>query len=144
MFKLLFVAAFLAAFSVFAGEISDVDIATYELDGKNGQPSNMQIRLSKANGKWVMEGKEGISAWKNISCDAGCEFRVSSIDERAVYLSEFPDGMQRRFDIACIQNVANAFCRLVKKDDSSKGGYALVALVTGKPVAISLRRLAKP
>jgi hypothetical protein len=145
MFKLLLIAAvFLAPLSALAGEISDIDIATYELAGKNNQPSNMQIRLSKTNGKWVMEGKQGSASWKNISCDSGCDYSASSSAEMAAYLSVFPDDMQKRFDIACIQNVANAFCRLTKKDDSSKGGYALVALVTGNPVPLSLKRLTKP
>ncbi len=145
MSKLLLIAiAFLAPLSAFAGEISDFDIATYELTGKNGQSSDMQMRLSKTSGKWVMEGREGSASWKNISCDSGCDYRASSTAERASYLAVFPSEMQKRFDIACIQNVANAFCRLTKKDDSSKGGYALVGLVTGKPVPLSLKRLTKP
>ena len=145
MSKLLLIAiAFLTPLSAFAVEISDFDIATYELTGKDGQSSNMQMRLSKNSGKWVMEGREGSAAWKNISCDSGCDYRMSSTAERAAYLAVFPGEMQKRFDIACIQNVANAFCRLTKKDDSSKGGYALVALVTGKPEPLSLKRLTKP
>jgi hypothetical protein len=145
MYKLLLIAvAFLAPLSALAGEISDIDIATYELAGKNNQPSNMQMRLSKVNGKWVMEGKQGGASWKNISCDNGCDYRASTTAEVTVYLSAFPDDMQKRFDIACIQNVANAFCRLTKKDDSTKGGYALVALVTGKPVPLTLKRLTRP
>ena len=91
-----------------------------------------------------MEGKQGSDSWKNMSCDSGCDYRASSTAEMAAYLSVFPNDMQNRFDIACIQNVANAFCRLTKKDDSSKGGYALVALVTGKPVPLTLKRLTKP
>ena len=145
MSKLLLIAiAFLAPFSALAGEISDFDIATYELTGKDGQSSGMQMRLSKMNGKWVMEGREGSASWKNISCDSGCDYRASSSAESTAYLAEFPSEMQKRFDIACIQNVANAFCRLTKKDDSSKGGYALIALVTGKPVPLSMKRLTKP
>lgn len=81
MLKLLFIAlALLAPFSAFAGEISDFDIATYSLTGKDGQPSGMQMRLSRLDGKWVMEGKgkESTDSWKNISCDSGCEYRVST------------------------------------------------------------------
>jgi hypothetical protein len=52
--------------------------------------------------------------------------------------------MQNRFDIACIQNMASAFCRLTNKENPSQGGYALVALVTGKPVPMSLQRLTRP
>ena len=145
MSKLLLIAvALLAPLSALAGEISDFDIATYELTGKDRQSRDMQIRLSKTNGKWVMEGREGSASWKNINCESGCNYRASSTAERAAYLAVFSGEMQNRFDIACIQNLANAFCRLTKKDDSLKGGYALVALVTGRPVPLSLRRLTKP
>lgn len=145
--KLLFVAfVFLAPFFAFAGEISDFDIATYSLTGKDGQPSGMQMRLTKTNGKWVMEGKEKgtLAPWKNISCDTGCEYRASTNAELKTYLLSFPGDMQTRFDISCIQNMANAFCRLTKKDDPSKGGYSLIALVTGKPMPMSLQRLTRP
>lgn len=130
----------------FAGEISDFDIATYSLAGKNAQPSGMQIRLSKPNGKWLMEGKgkDSNAPWKNISCDTGCEYRASTISEHGAYLASFPGGMPKQFDIACIQNMANAFCRLTNKNDASKGGYALIALVTGTPVPMSLQRLTRP
>jgi len=147
MFKLLLssISMFLSI-TTYAGEISDFDIATYSLTGKNGQPSGMLMRLTKVNNKWVMEGKENGSnaPWKNISCDKGCEYRASTKVEKDTYLSLFPNNMQKRFDISCIQNVANAFCRLTKKNDSSKGGYALIALVTKKPVPMSLRRLTRP
>jgi hypothetical protein len=144
--RLLIALALLLPLLAFAGEISDFDIATYSLTGKDGQPSGMEMRLSKANGKWVMEGKsKGSTApWKNISCDPGCEYRASTNSEQMAYLASFPGDMPKQFDIACIQNVANAFCRLTKKDDASKGGYALIALVTGKPVPMSLKRLTRP
>lgn len=147
MLKLLFIAlALLAPFSVFAGEISDFDIATYSLTGKDGQPSGMQMRLSRIDGKWVMEGKgkEPTDSWKNIICDSGCEYRVSTNLEQEAYLSSFPGDMPKQFNIACIQNMASAFCRLTKKNDASKGSYALIALVTGKPVPMSLQRLTRP
>lgn len=146
MLRLLLVAiTLLAPFFSFAGEISEFDIATYSLDGKNGQPSGMQMRLSRPNGKWVMEGKDDSSSpWKNISCDSGCDYRTSAIFEQEAYLASFPSDMQKQFDIACIQNMANAFCRLTKKSDASKGGYALIGLVTGKPVPMSLQRLTRP
>lgn len=138
--------AVFAPFFAFAGEISVIDIATYSLTGKDGQPSGMQMRLSRPNGKWVMEGKEKESTapWKNLSCDTGCEYRASTNSEQEAYLASFPGDMPRLFDIACIQNTASAFCRLTKKNDASTGGYTLIALVTGKPVPMSLQRLTSP
>lgn len=88
-----------------------------------------------------MEGREAPGEWKIISCDKGCEYRASTKQEEDKYLSSFPKTMQEKFEIACIQNIAQAFCRLTKKDDPQKGGYALVALVTGTPTPMSLQRL---
>jgi len=125
----------------FVNEISDFDIATYALTQSNGQLTGMQMRLSKSNGKWLMEGKEANTQWKNISCERGCDYRTSTNSEAGKYLASFPAEMQQQFDIACIQNSANAFCRLAKKDNPSKGGYVLIALVTGRPIPMSLQRL---
>lgn len=105
----------------------------------------MQMRLSRSEGKWIMEGKNGTAApWKNISCETGCGYRASTSAEQETYLTSFPGEMSKQFDIACIQNMASAFCRLTKKDDASKTHYAFVALVMGKPIPMSLQRLTAP
>lgn len=144
--SLYIVFALLIPLLALAGEISDFDIATYSLTGKDGRPSGMEMRLSKSNGIWVMQGKEkeAKAPWKNISCDTGCEYRASTNVEQEKYLASFPGDMSNRFDISCIQNIAGAFCRLTNKNDASKGGYALIALVTGKPIPMSLQRLTRP
>ena len=147
MFKLLLLAVvILVPLATKAGEITNFDIATYSLISKDGRPTGMLMRLSKVNNQWIMEGKaKGTNApWKNISCDTGCEYRASTNIEHATYLALFPTITQKQFDISCIQNVANAFCRLSKKDHPSKGGYSLIALVTGEPIPMSLRRLTRP
>ena len=97
MFKALgiFLPTVFASPSALAAAISDVDIGTYALAGKNNRPSDMHIRLSIANGKWVMEGKQGGARWKNCGCDDGCDYRASSPAEVATYLSAFPASMQR-------------------------------------------------
>lgn len=143
--KKLLAAIVILAIPVFgvAAEISITDVATYVLTKEDGQATDMHIRLSRNNGKWVMEGKQAQSPWKNISCDRDCTYRASTQTEKDTYLASFPSGMQKQFNIACIQNVANAFCRLTKKDDPTKGGYAFIALVTGNPVPLSLRRLTR-
>ncbi len=123
-----------------AAEIAEGDVATYRLSDKNAEPIDVQLRLSKRGANWLMETKEGRGAWRDISCDAGCTYRPSTPPEAATYLAAFPVGMHARFDIACIQNSAHAFCRLTKKLDAASGGYALVALVTGSPVPIVLHR----
>lgn len=141
MSKLLITLVLLVPLIAVAGEISDFDVATYALITKDGQPSGMQIRLSRAHGKWIMEGKESRAPWKIISCDTGCDYRKSTHVEQEAYLSSFPADMPKQFDISCIQNEANAFCKLTMKNNTSKGGYVLVALVTEKPIPMSLQRL---
>ncbi|AXF86098.1 hypothetical protein DTO96_101839 [Ephemeroptericola cinctiostellae] len=141
MRKLLLVITLFVSFSALAREISDFDMATYELLGKNGQLTGMQMRLSRANNQWVMEGKERGAPWRNISCDRGCEYRTSTKTEREMYLTSFPADISKQYDLSCIQNMANAFCWLAKKSEPMIGGYVLIALVTGKPVPMSLQRL---
>jgi hypothetical protein len=137
---------FLFPIFVAASEISDIDVGTYAMTKYDGQLAGMEMRLSRPRGKWMMEGRETASgeSWKSISCDSGCEYRVTSRSELDVYLATFPAEMQKQFQMSCIQNIANAFCRLWNKTDATKGGYVLVALVSGKPTAISLKRLTSP
>lgn len=117
------------------------DVAAYAIDGKDDKPSATQIRLSRDAGRWVVEGKEGAAPWKNISCDRGCEYRTSTSGETSSYLAALPTAMAPRFDMGCIQNNANAFCKLARKGDPAIGGYLFIALVSGKPVSMSLTRL---
>ena len=93
--KLIVVLSLIGPAISFASDISDFDLGTYSLTGKDGQPSGMQMKLSKINGKWVMEGKEHESTanWKSISCDLGCEYRASTGTEHISYLSSFPGDM---------------------------------------------------
>lgn len=144
--RMIFALVLLVPSMVLCNEISEYDVATYSLSGKDGKPSGMQLRLDKSNGKWIVYGKkkESTDPWKNISCDAGCDYRASTMAESMLYLNVFPGEMPKKYEIACIQNMANAFCRLTMKSNPQKGGYALVALVTGKPVPITLQRLDGP
>jgi hypothetical protein len=147
MFKrLIFFAVFLLPVFAAASEISDFDIGTYALTKSDGNPVGMEMRLSRSKGNWMMEGREIASSesWKSISCASGCEYRLTSNSERDLYLAIFPVEMQKQVDMSCIQNMANAFCRLTNRNDPSKGSYVLVALVTGRPNAIFLKRLTSP
>lgn len=124
-----------------AAEIGPVDAGTYQMDGKDGRPIQMFLRLSQAGGKWVMEAKSGSEPWQNISCDRGCEFRVSDAKETDAFLATLPASMSTGFHLACIQNIAQAFCKAMKKDDPRRGGYLMFALVTGTPIPGSLTRV---
>lgn len=133
----LLVIAFLS-FSATAGELSEQDAGTYVVLDQRRAPTDMFYRLSKYNGKWVAEGKKPGSIWENISCDSGCEYRVSTESEIQSY---FPPDWRANAQISCIQNMAQAFCRYNAKEDQTKGGYVMIALVTGRPIPIFLRRV---
>lgn len=124
-----------------AAAIGPPDAGTYAIVRGDGAHAGLQLRLLQRDGQWLAEGKDRDGPWKNISCERGCEYRASTEAEAAGFLAAFPARMRDKYDIACIQNKANAFCRLTNKLDPAAGGYALVALVTGKPVPMPLQRL---
>ena len=90
-----------------------------------------------------MDGQEGEAPWHNISCDAGCQYTTSDEASIGRYLAALPASMQSRYDMACIENSANAFCRITMKSNPAKGGYLMVLLVSGRPTPASLTRLSR-
>ena len=132
------IAALTAMPIAFAGGLSDSDAGTYEYLGKNRAPTGVLYRLSHSNGKWEASGKIPGKEWKNISCDAGCEYRNSTAKEIQSY---FPPDWLAGVEMACIQNTAQAFCRFSPNQDAGKAGHVVVALVTGKPIPILVRRV---
>ncbi|GAB7549679.1 hypothetical protein CS8_093910 [Cupriavidus sp. 8B] len=121
-----------------AGGLSDSDVGTYEYLGQNHAPSGVLYRLSRSSGKWVASGKLPGKEWKDISCDPGCEYRNSTTKEIQSY---FPSDWLANADIACIQNIAQAFCRFSPIKDPGKVGHMVIALVTGKPAPVMVRRV---
>ncbi|MBC5767688.1 hypothetical protein [Ramlibacter albus] len=117
-----------------AAGITESDIGSYTIVDKKGGPGGIEVTLHRTDGKWVM-----------VENDKGAtDFRTSSNKELLELVHSFPGDIPLLFEIACIQNAGQAFCRLNKKDDPTKVGYALVRLATGEPIAQSLRRLTPP
>ena len=126
------IAALTAMPIAFAGGLSDSDAGTYEYREKSCSHRCPLPTLSfkrEMGGIRENTGKE----WKNISCDAGCEYRNSTAKEIQSY---FPPDWLAGVEIACIQNTAQAFCRFSPNRDAGKAGHVVVALVTGKPIPI--------
>ncbi|WP_084150929.1 hypothetical protein [Azohydromonas australica] len=121
-----------------ASALSEADTGTYVILDRAKNPTDMFYRLSRSGDKWVMEGKKPGGRWANISCDAGCEYRTSTEAEIKQY---FPADQRASLDFACIQNMAQAFCRYLTKENPNKGGYVVVALVTGQPIPVLVRRV---
>jgi hypothetical protein len=125
--------------SATAGDLSEQDAGTFVVLNQQRAPTDMFYRLSKTGEKWVMEGKKPGASWANISCDSGCEYRVSSKSEIESY---FPPDWRANSQISCIQNMAQAFCRYTSNKDQTKSGHVVIALVTGRPIPIFVRRVA--
>lgn len=121
-----------------AREISISDTGIYTILDKNLKSIDRYYRLSYRNGKWIMEGKEPNKNWKNVSCEESCQYRKSNLLETQSY---FPNTMFHHYDIACIQNIAHAFCRYTLKNQPHQGAYVSVALVTEQPILIFLKRV---
>ena len=137
----LVLAATLISLPAVAGELPEKATGTYAVLDKSHAPNGFFYRLSKVDGKWVMEGKKPTTGWENISCEVGCEYRQLSDSEAR---SLFPENWQTNMEFSCIKNIAQAFCRYNAADDPAKEGYIVVALVTGRPIPIFIRREAKP
>ncbi len=143
MKKLIFqycVLALLTASShaVRAEAISARDLGTFAVVGKDKTVTDFFYRLSGSANHWKMEGKEPGRDWKDISCTTGCAYQPVPQAEAKSYLSP---AMSRTYDIDCIKNIAQAFCRYSLIAQPNQGGHVVVALVTTPPQVILLRRV---
>ncbi len=134
----IFVSFFLATAFSFASPMSAMDTGTYVVIGKDGKQTDLYYRLSLVGTHWKMEGKEAGSPWKDIGCAATCEYLATTTDVAKAFL---PRSMRETYDIACIKNAAQAFCRYTLKSNLKQGGYVVVALVTEAPSLIFVQRV---
>ncbi len=125
--------------SAIGGDLSEQDAGIYVILDQKLAPTDIFYRLSKARGKWVVEGKNSNENWTNISCDSSCEYRASTESEIQAH---FPPRWMANILASCIQNMAQAFCSYTSKEGQAKGGYVMFALVTGRPIPLFLRRIA--
>lgn len=138
VFAFLALALSLSSHSI-AAEMSEADTGTYEWLNPKGEPTGVLYKLGRANdGKWVAEGLLPGQGWKNVSCDAGCEYRNSTADEIENY---FPVSWIANADISCIQNIAQAFCRYSGKTEPNRNGHVIIVLTSGKPIPLMARKV---
>lgn len=134
----LLIATLCSVSAIAAEPLNNSDAGTYVVLDQGRNPTEMFYRLAQKDSKWIMDGKKPGGSWANISCDTGCEYRASTEAEVQAY---FPPDWRANTDISCIQNIAQAFCRYSVKEDSTKRGYVVIALVTGRPIPIFVRRV---
>lgn len=124
--------------SAFAQAISVSDAGTYTVIGKSGADTELQYRLSGQPGRWKMEGKMEGGKWKDVSCSAMCAYEVVPAADTAIYM---PAAMRDQYQMACIRNKVQAFCRMSLKSQPAKARYLVVALVVSPHQWIRLRRV---
>ncbi|ABF11535.1 hypothetical protein Rmet_4673 (plasmid) [Cupriavidus metallidurans CH34] len=121
-----------------AAELSESDAGTYEWLKEDRTPMGVLYRFSRSGNKWVAFGKLPGKDWKAVSCDPGCEYRNSTAKEIQTY---FPPSFREHNELACIQNMAQVFCRFTPVNEPRSRGYIFIVLVTGKPLPVRTRRL---
>ena len=134
------VAVLAAPLPAFA-QLTARDTGSFVVLDRDFKPTELQYRLSRKGAKWVMEGKKPGAPWELVSCQRGCDYRDSTRKEVATY---FPPEWSGKMDFACIQSVAQAFCRGVEKADPAKSVYFVVALASEQPFPLFLRRTGPP
>lgn len=122
-----------------ATPISSSDTGTFVILGKDRKPTSLFYRLTLSDNVWKMEGKENNKQWKYISCENLCQYNQVTDQEATTYL---PNAMRGNYDMSCIKNIAQAFCRYTLKSNRKQGGYAVIGFVTGQPIPILLQRVA--
>ncbi|HEY0957572.1 MAG TPA: hypothetical protein VGE36_22665 [Roseateles sp.] len=133
--------AALLAFSLTASavELTATDGGTFAVLDRQQVPTQMYYRLSLKDGRWLMEGKQPGAPWTDLSCETGCEYRASTDAEVQAHV---PAAWRERADFACIRNVAQAFCRYSAMGNiAAAPSYVVIALVTGQPVLLFVRRV---
>ncbi|MFG6414384.1 hypothetical protein ACG02S_10805 [Roseateles sp. DC23W] len=121
-----------------AVELTAADGGTFAVLDRQQAPTQIYYPLSLKDGKWLMEGKQAGAPWTDLSCETGCEYRASTDAEVQAHV---PSAWRERADFTCIRNVAQAFCRYSAKGNTAAApNYVVIALVTGQPVPLFVRR----
>ncbi|MBV7433884.1 hypothetical protein KRX19_02500 [Cardiobacteriaceae bacterium TAE3-ERU3] len=128
--------------SVLAQGLSPDDTGDYVLlHSKTQKPTTTFMRLFLEGEQWMLDGKRGDEGWQPVCrAEGNCRLRDSSSADIATLFAKAPDDMCKEYDITCIQNIAQAICRLDGKNGDDKI-YLMFALVTGKPIPIELRKV---
>lgn len=132
--------AALALLQQTAWALSVSDAGTYELLKPDGGLTGALYRLGRTKeGKWISRGKLPDEEWKDTSCDSGCQYRDTTVEEIGRY---FPPRILNDVNVACIQNTEMAFCGYTGKADPARSGHIVVVLTTAIPTPVNVRRIA--
>lgn len=124
-----------------AAQAFDVaDVGTYAVLHKDKTESKIRFHVSQpAEGQWKLEQKKDDGSWEDISCEKDCALQEAVEADLPKF---FPARTLAQIVPSCLYNDAFAFCsyRLRDKPDEEKR-YLMVALVTGTPTPIYIKRV---
>lgn len=134
---ILFCLLSLIAQSALALDISDT--GTYAVVHKDGHITNFIFFVSSRNGVWNIEQKDQSGSWKNVTCHRDCQLRISTPQH---FQRFFPAQVLEKIEPSCIHNSAFAFCGYSIKNRPDNKKYVLIALVTGQPTPVHIKKIA--
>lgn len=128
--------------AVHAQGLAPSDAGDYVLlHSKTKEPTSTFMRLFLQGNQWMLDGKKDGGDWYPVCRANGqCQLRDSSDADIAKLFAQAPSSLHQEFEIGCIQNIAQAICRLTQKG-GDETHYLMFALVTGQPIPIELKRL---
>ena len=117
-------------------EFDQKDQGIYGLLSLDGKLTDIRYRVSKRADEWRVEELRAQGNWVDITCEKGCRLEVTSTGKVA-YFTALEGGT--RANSTCMNNHAFAICKLGEAEGPRF--YLWVALVTGKPIRLFLRRM---
>lgn len=88
------------------------DAGEYVLLNQNQVPTNSQMRFYQRDGQWMMDAKRGNENWQAVCRGTGqCQLQIAPAQKVREWQMLLPRALQT-MPMACINNVAFAFCRV--------------------------------
>ncbi|GAB3252944.1 hypothetical protein [Chitinimonas naiadis] len=114
------------------------DAGTYVVMRRDQTETTMRFHVSTAEGKWKLEQKKEDGSWEDITCEKDCALRESVDTDIQRF---FPAKTLQQIDPTCLHNDAFAFCSYRFKASPDEKHYLMVALVTGTPTPVYVKRV---
>lgn len=117
------------------------DAGEYVLLNTKQEPTAMQMRFYQNGTQWVMDSRDGNGNWQAVCRGDGvCRLKVSSAAKMQEWRQFLPNEI-KTMPMACINNIAFAFCRVSKPDNPNQRLYWWFAWRNGQTHALGLNRL---
>lgn len=124
-----------------AANLDQHDAGEYVMLNAQQEPTPMQMRFYRRGKQWMMDGKSDTQDWHPVCRgDGQCRLQASP----AAKVREWKQVLPRDFQampMACIHNIAFAFCRISKPEDSKQRLYWWIVWQNGQTHALGLNRL---